>query len=122
MGCRRRQSPILLGTAQPSASQTRMTDRLGRWDNCQMSTTYKDADGIAGMRVAGRLASEVLDYLTPHVKPGVTTNELDKLAHDYIVNVQHAIPAPLNYQPPGYSPYPKSICTSINHPMYSALI
>lgn len=80
-----------------------------------MSTTYKDADGIAGMRVAGRLASEVLDYLTPHVKPGVTTNELDKLAHDYIVNVQHAIPAPLNYQPPGYSPYPKSICTSINH-------
>lgn len=76
-----------------------------------MSTTYKDADGIAGMRVAGRLASEVLDYLTPHVKPGVTTNELDKLAHDYIVNVQHAIPAPLNYQPPGYSPYPKTPAT-----------
>jgi methionyl aminopeptidase len=67
------------------------------------------------MRVAGRLASEVLDYLTPFVKPGVSTNELDKLAHDFMVQVQGTIPAPLNYQPPGYSPYPKSICTSINH-------
>ena len=72
-----------------------------------MTITYKDADGIAGMRVAGRLASEVLDYLTPHVKPGVTTNELDRLAHDYITQVQGAIPAPLNYQPAGYIPYPK---------------
>jgi methionyl aminopeptidase len=80
-----------------------------------MTITYKDDAGIAGMRVAGRLASEVLDYLTPHVRPGVTTNELDKLAHDYIVNVQQAIPAPLNYAPAGYAPYPKSICTSINH-------
>jgi methionyl aminopeptidase len=71
-----------------------------------MTITYKDADGIAGMRVAGRLASEVLDYLTPHVKPGVTTNELDRLAHDYITQVQGAIPAPLNYQPAGYIPYP----------------
>ena len=80
-----------------------------------MTITYKDADGIAGMRVAGRLASEVLDYLTPFVKPGVTTNELDRLAHDYITQVQGAIPAPLNYQPSGYVPYPKSICTSLNH-------
>ncbi|MET0311934.1 MAG: M24 family metallopeptidase, partial [Burkholderiaceae bacterium] len=80
-----------------------------------MSITYKDADGIQGMRVAGRLASEVLDYLTPHVKPGVTTNEIDKLAHDYITQVQGAIPAPLNYAPAGYRPYPKSICTSVNH-------
>ena len=80
-----------------------------------MTITYKDADGIAGMRVAGRLASEVLDYLTPHVKPGVTTNELDRLAHDYITQVQGAIPAPLNYQPAGDIPYPKSICTSLNH-------
>ena len=67
------------------------------------------------MRIAGRLASEVLDMLTQHVKPGITTEQLDKLAHDHIVNVQQAIPAPLNYAPPGYSPYPKSICTSINH-------
>ena len=49
---------------------------------------------IAGMRIAGRLASEVLDMLTPHVRPGVTTEQLDKLAHDHIVNVQHGIPAP----------------------------
>ena len=80
-----------------------------------MSITIKDAQGIAGMRVAGRLASEVLDYLTPFIKPGVTTNTIDKLAHDYITEVQRAIPAPLNYAPSGYNPYPKSICTSINH-------
>jgi methionyl aminopeptidase len=80
-----------------------------------MTISIKDAKDAEGMRVAGRLASEVLDFLTPHVKPGVTTNELDKLAHDYMVNVQGTIPAPLNYQPPGYAPYPKSICTSINH-------
>ena len=80
-----------------------------------MTITLNDTDNAAGMRLAGRLASEVLDYLTPFVKPGVTTNELDKLAHDFMVQVQGTIPAPLNYQPPGYSPYPKSICTSINH-------
>jgi len=80
-----------------------------------MTISIKDAQGAAGMRVAGRLASEVLDYLTPFVQPGVTTNELDQLAHDYMVKVQGCIPAPLNYQPPGYAPYPKSICTSINH-------
>jgi methionyl aminopeptidase len=80
-----------------------------------MAITYKDQNGIEGMRVAGRLASEVLDHLAPHVVPGVTTNQLDQLAHDYITQVQGAIPAPLNYAPGGYSPYPKSICTSINH-------
>ena len=80
-----------------------------------MTISIKNDSEIAGMRVAGRLASEVLDMLTPHVKPGVTTDALDKLAHDYIVNEQDAIPAPLNYAPPGYTPYPKSICTSINH-------
>ena len=79
-----------------------------------MTITYKDAQGIAGMRIAGRLASEVLDYLTPFVQPGVTTNELDKLAHDYITQVQGAIPAPLNYTGGGNTPYPKSICTSVN--------
>jgi len=67
------------------------------------------------MRVAGRLAAEVLDYIEPFVKPGVTTEELDRLCHDYMVKVQHTIPAPLNYAPSGYTPYPKSICTSINH-------
>jgi methionine aminopeptidase len=80
-----------------------------------MAITFKDENGVQGMRVAGRLASEVLDFLTPHVVPGVTTNELDRLCHDYITQVQGAIPAPLNYAPSGYDPYPKSICTSINH-------
>jgi methionyl aminopeptidase len=80
-----------------------------------MSITIKTAADIAAMRVACRLASEVLDILTPHVRAGVTTNELDRIAHDHIVHVQQAIPAPLNYQPPGYTPYPKSICTSVNH-------
>jgi methionyl aminopeptidase len=67
------------------------------------------------MRIAGRLAGEVLDYIEPFVKPGVTTAELDKLCHDYMVDVQGCIPAPLNYAPPGYAPYPKSICASTNH-------
>ncbi|MFM1908533.1 MAG: type methionyl aminopeptidase [Pseudomonadota bacterium] len=80
-----------------------------------MTITYKDAEGVQGMRIACRLASEVLDYLTPFVKPGVSTNELDQLAHDYITQVQGAIPAPLNYTGGGSVPYPKSICTSVNH-------
>ena len=67
------------------------------------------------MRIAGRLAGEVLDYITPFVKAGVRTEELDKLCHDYMVDVQGCIPAPLNYAPGGHTPYPKSICTSINH-------
>ncbi len=80
-----------------------------------MTISIKSAADIEGMRVAGRLASEVLDMLTSRVKPGITTDQLDKLAHDYIVFEQKATPAPLNYAPPGYTPYPKSICTSINH-------
>jgi len=62
------------------------------------------------MRVAGRLAADVLRMIAPHVKPGVTTGELDRLCHDFIVNEQRAIPAPLNYRG-----FPKSICTSVNH-------
>lgn len=75
-----------------------------------MSIVIKTPDEIEKMRVAGRLAAEVLEMITPHVKAGVTTNELNRLCHDYIVDVQQAIPAPLNYHG-----YPKSICTSINH-------
>ena len=67
------------------------------------------------MRVAGRLASEVLDFITPHIKSGVTTGKIDALCHDFMVNVQGTIPAPLNYAPPGHRPYPKSVCTSVNH-------
>src|SRR4029453_12694642 len=81
----------------------------------RMSVTVKTPDEIARMRVAGRLASEVLDYITPFVKPGVTTEELDRLCHEYMTNVQETVPAPLNYAPPGYPPYPKSVCTSVNH-------
>ncbi len=80
-----------------------------------MPIIIKTPDQIAKMRVACRLASEVLDYITPFVQPGVTTGELDTLCHDYMVNVQGCIPAPLNYAPPGHKPYPKSICTSVNH-------
>jgi methionyl aminopeptidase len=77
-----------------------------------MSVTIKTAEEIESMRIACRLASEVLDFIEPHVLPGITTEELDRLCHDYMVNEQHTIPAPLNYAPPGYSPYPKSICSS----------
>jgi len=80
-----------------------------------MSITLKTPEDIALMRVAGRLAGEVLDYIEPFVVPGVTTAALDKLCHDYMVDVQGCVPAPLNYAPPGYAPYPKSICASTNH-------
>ncbi|MDQ3186306.1 MAG: type I methionyl aminopeptidase [Pseudomonadota bacterium] len=80
-----------------------------------MTVPVKSPQEIEKMRIAGKLASEVLDYITPFVKPGVTTNELDALCHDYMVNEQDTVPAPLNYAPPGYPPYPKSICTSVNH-------
>lgn len=79
-----------------------------------MTIHIKSPEEIEKMRVAGRLASEVLDMLTPHVKAGTTTREIDQLAHDYIVNVQHGIPATLGYQPPGYPPYPASLCSSLN--------
>ena len=80
-----------------------------------MSVTIKTQEEIEKMRIAGRLGSEVLDYITPFVKAGVSTGELDKLCHNYMVDVQGCIPAPLDYAPPGYVPYPKSICTSVNH-------
>lgn len=80
-----------------------------------MSITLKTPDEIEKMRTACRLAAEVLDYIAPFVKPGVTTGELDRLCHNYMVDVQGCIPAPLNYAPNGYDPYPKSICTSVNH-------
>jgi methionyl aminopeptidase len=80
-----------------------------------MAVTIKNAEEIEAMRVAGRLAAEVLDFIRPYVKPGVTTGELDRLCHEYMVEVQGTVPAPLNYAPPGYRPYPKSICTSVNH-------
>ena len=80
-----------------------------------MTINIKTKEEIEAMRVACRLASEVLDYIGPFVKPGITTGELDRLCHDYMVDVQGTIPAPLDYAPPGYRPFPKSICTSVNH-------
>jgi methionyl aminopeptidase len=75
-----------------------------------MQVTIKSPAEQEAMRVAGRLAADVLDMITPYVVPGVTTEELNARCHDYIVNVQKAIPAPLNYRG-----FPKSICTSVNH-------
>jgi methionyl aminopeptidase len=80
-----------------------------------MTIVIKTPADIDSMRHAGRLAAEVLDYIAPFVKPGVTTGELDRLCHEYMTNVQGTIPAPLNYAPPGYRPFPKAICTSVNH-------
>jgi len=80
-----------------------------------MAVVLKSSEELARMRIAGKLASEVLDYITPYVKAGVTTGRLNDLCHDYMVKVQGTVPAPLNYAPPGYKPFPKSICTSVNH-------
>jgi methionyl aminopeptidase len=80
-----------------------------------MTISIKTPAEIEEMRPACRLAGEVLDYIEPFVKPGISTEELDRLCHVYMVDVQGCIPAPLNYAPPGYQPYPKSICASINH-------
>jgi methionyl aminopeptidase len=79
-----------------------------------MVSIFNSEKDINGMREAGRLASEVLDYITPFVKPGISTGKLDQLCHTYMRDVQKTIPAPLNYQPPGYPPFPAAICTSVN--------
>jgi methionyl aminopeptidase len=75
-----------------------------------MAVTIKTPEEQTRMRVAGRLAAEVLDMIGEHIRPGVSTEELDARCHDFIVNTQQAIPAPLNYRG-----FPKSICTSVNH-------
>jgi methionyl aminopeptidase len=75
-----------------------------------MAITLKTPEEIQRMRIAGRLAAEVLEMIGPHIKAGMTTNDIDQICHDYIVNQEQAIPAPLNYHG-----FPKSICTSVNH-------
>lgn len=75
-----------------------------------MAVQIKSSEEIEKMRIAGKLAADVLEMIEPHVKAGITTNELDRICHEYIVNEQDAIPAPLNYHG-----FPKSICTSVNH-------
>jgi methionyl aminopeptidase len=76
----------------------------------QPTSLIKSAEDIEKMRAAGKLAAEVLGMIAPFVKAGVTTAELDRICHDYIIDIQGAIPAPLNYRG-----FPKSICTSVNH-------
>lgn len=78
--------------------------------NKDMPISIKDAKAIEKMRVAGKLAAEVLTMIEEYIKPGITTNELNQLCHQYITEVQNAVPAPLNYRG-----FPKSICTSVNH-------
>ncbi len=75
-----------------------------------MAITIKTPDEIEKMRIAGRLAADVLDMIEAYVRPGITTDELNEICHRYIIDVQEAVPAPL-----GYRGYPKSICTSVNH-------
>jgi len=75
-----------------------------------MAISIKTAEEIEKMRIAGRLAADALQMISEHVRPGISTGELDRICHDYIVNEQRAIPAPLNY-----NGFPKSICTSLNH-------
>ena len=75
-----------------------------------MKVTLKSAEDIAKMRVAGRLAAEVLQVVAPHVKAGASTAELDRICHDHIVNVQKAIPANV-----GYKGFPATVCTSVNN-------
>ena len=80
-----------------------------------MSITINNQKDIEKMKVAGKLASEVLDFISPFVKPNVTTEQINTLCHDFMTKEQKTIPAPLNYAPPGHSPFPKSICTSVNN-------
>ena len=75
-----------------------------------MPVSIKTPEEQDGMRTAGRLAGEVLDMIGEHVQAGVTTEELDRICHDYIVGVQRTVPANLNYRG-----FPKTICTSVNH-------
>ena len=75
-----------------------------------MAITIKTYEEIEKMRIAGRLAADVLEMIGEYVEPSITTDELNQICHNYIVNVQKAIPAPLNYRG-----FPKSICTSVNH-------
>ena len=88
-----------MNKADLSAGRTVSKDRI---------TLHTPAD-FEGMRRAGRLCAETLDFITDHVQPGVTTEKLDQLAHEFITT-RGAVPAPLNYRG-----FPKSICTSINH-------
>src|SRR4051795_556555 len=84
-------------------------DSVDYWRRDERTIKLHGPEGFEGMRRAGRLAAETLDFITPHVQPGITTGELDRLCHGFIID-REVIPAPLNYRG-----FPRSICTSINH-------
>jgi hypothetical protein len=90
-------------------TQMQKKDVVDEWDYEDRKIKVHDGAAFESMRKAGRVAAETLDFITPHVVPGATTDELDRLCHSFIVG-QGAIPAPLNYRG-----FPRSICTSINH-------
>ena len=91
-GCQLYCAVIVKQVDAKTRSKTSINELLARVTKATMSVNLKSEEDIEGMRVAGRLASELLDYLTPHVKPGITTGEINDLAHDYMVNVQQTIP------------------------------
>jgi methionyl aminopeptidase len=96
-----------------SVASTTPATREGRprlSDNAGMAISIKTPEDIEKMRVAGRLAAEVLQIVAPYVKPGVSTGELDRICNEHIVNVQKAIPANV-----GYKGFPKTVCTSVNN-------
>ena len=93
-----------------AASETLEASRVAPSMRNPTRATIKTAPEQEQMRIAGRLAADVLDMIGPYVQPGITTDDINTRVHDYIVNVQQAIPAPLNYRG-----FPKSVCTSVNH-------
>src|SRR5690606_25473306 len=95
---------------RPAPDPGPRAERAALGDNGRMTISLKTPDEIEKMRVAGRLAAEVLQVVAAHVKPGVSTDELDRICHDHIVNVQKATPANL-----GYKGYPKTTCISANN-------
>src|SRR5918999_1983050 len=97
-------------TSKAAPSQAGQSATTSHGSSRATQVTIKTPAEQDAMRTAGRLAAEVLDMIGPYVVPGVTTDELNARCHDYIVNVQQAVPAPLNYRG-----FPKSICTSVNH-------
>ena len=99
--------PQALASLAPASSSP-------QWDNSPTSITLKTPEDIERMRIAGRFASDVLDYITPHIKPGITTQQIDDLCAARMAE-QGTKTACLGYQPPGMTPYPAYVCTSVNH-------
>jgi methionyl aminopeptidase len=105
------------GSAQGSRLLQHLTHQRGVFiptDNARMTITIQDEAGIAAMRTACRLAADVLDVIAPHIKPGITTLEIDRLSAEAMAQ-QGTRSATIGYQPQNYPPYPGHVCTSVNH-------